>query len=164
MDITQPIIVPISSSSDVETEQFAAYLYQNLNRIFYNANKGDIVKTYRTFNDISIPLIDFPCLRVFKTNNIPYADYSYSNIFQYTVNYIIAFTSRQKTSDISAYVGREILRLLINSNFEDSFPLQLDFSFEPNVEYDTLISPNNTVYKYTNVTFRAYSALTNAYT
>ena len=161
MYVPNPNFLVDNPTVDEDTEDIATYLKNQINSTFYTALNYDVVKTHRSYYDIAIPIIDFSCLRVYKTADTAYADYSVSNISQYTINYIIAFTTKQVVADISAFIGRDILRLLVNSSLESNSIFQLDTSSLPTLEYDTFIAPNNTIYKYTNVSFSAYTALTN---
>jgi hypothetical protein len=133
----------------------ADYLYNEINKTFLTPLGRNIVTTYRTFNDVYIPNVDFPVLKVYKVN-----EQDNFNIGQFTdvtinISYILAYTKKDKIADVSSYVATEIKRLLKNADLIGMF--QVNWEKPINTTYETMIDPSQLIYKYTNITFNLYT-------
>lgn len=147
--IERPIYGTDFKFIDEDTKVIAEYLYNELNTTFQNSLLKNIVKTYRTFNDIFIPIADFPVLKVYKINEVDDINLAPYTSVDFTISYILAYTQKQKVADISSFVSNEIKRLLKNADLINLF--QIDWTKGITTAYDTLIDPDNLVYKYTNI-------------
>lgn len=156
--IPSNVIPPNFNFVDALAKQVAEYLMEKVNDTFLAATNGNkVIKTYRTFNDYFIPLTDLPCLKIYRNSQSSYFLNSQVATCDFTLNYIIA-ANRKRVSDINIYVTEEILRLLINSAFEevcfslsDTTPLQ--------VTYEDFINPDNTVLQYSIIKFSLFNNL-----
>jgi hypothetical protein len=134
---------------DPHCKLLVEYLTTELNELLFNAVGTNVVKTPIPFNNIFIPLSDFPALKVYKTDEV--AIDPLSNIFMtsFQISYILAYNTTQKTSDLGAIVGKEISRLLHVFSFREG--LQLDTTSPVTIDYDELIDSSEAVYSYVNV-------------
>lgn len=148
---------------DPDCKFIAEYLYKEVNETFYSSLRSNIIKTYRTWNDIAIPLTDFPVLKVYTTDeeiseNDPYTSTGFNIV------YALAFTSKPKVGDVSRFVTREIIRNLVNASIldvtdEGQVLFQVDWSKQIRVDYETLVSPENTIYRYATISCSLFTRL-----
>jgi hypothetical protein len=156
LEIARPIYDNTFNFVDTDCGIIASYLFNEVNTTFLTANQGkNIINTYRTFNDVIIPIADFPVLKVYKLN-----EQDNYNIGQFTdvsinVSYILAYTQKQKVADVSGYVAAEIKRLLKNADLNNLF--QINWDKPVATTYETMIDPNQLIYKYTNTVFNIYT-------
>lgn len=153
--IPKPIYPLNFNFQDEDSHYIANYLYVELNKTFKDAIKGNIVKTFRDFNDNFIPVIDFPVLKVYPTRENDTGDISPQISTTFIIAYAVAYTQRTKVSSVCRYVSKEIRRLLKNGSLEGKF--QLDFSSPIDVEYEDFIAPDNVIYKYATLTVNIYT-------
>lgn len=144
--IPRPIYNVGFDFKDPDTTTIASYLFNEINITFQAALKGNIIKTYRDFNDNFIPTIDFPVLKVYPTAETDTADIAPQISTEFTIAYATAYTQRPKIGSICRLVAKEIRRLLKNGSMQELF--QLDFSSPILVDYEDFISPDNVIYKY----------------
>lgn len=135
---------------DEDCKFLATYLYEQLNETFYNALKSNIVNSVRYENDLFIPVVDFPVLKVYKTAYEDSADIAPHISCKFNISYALAYTQRDKIASVGSYVAQEIRRLLKNGSMNDLF--QLDWTQPIQVEFEDFINPENVVYKYANIT------------
>ena len=148
--ILRETIYPIGYDfTDEHCRAIADYLTTELNELFLTAVGANVVKTAIPFNNIFIPLSDFPVLKVYKTEEV--AIDPLSNIFltAFQISYALAYNTASKTSDLGAVVGKEIVRLLYVYSFRDG--LQLDTTVPVTADYDELIDGSDAIYSYVNV-------------
>lgn len=157
MRIPEPDYTLKTLLKDSELDYLGEYLIGKVNNSF--DEKEPVIKSFRNFNDIAIPLIDFPCLKIYRTRETIFSSYSSLIISELTLNYISSFTGNKNViADLHENVAKEITRVLINASVDPSFNLQLDFSNGyPTTSFDTFINPSNTVYKYATVNVSIYS-------
>ncbi|MGL5923678.1 hypothetical protein [Chroococcidiopsis sp.] len=138
---------------DHDTSIVAKYLFNETNKTFENVTalpNRQIIKSYRTWNDIAIPLIDYPVLKVYAVSELVKDNQPFSAT-SLTIAYGLAFTVKQKVPDVSRFVVKELVRNLSNAAFEDAPKFQLDWTNGLRVTYETFLSPENTVYKYATI-------------
>lgn len=140
---------------DEDCKFIAEYLYAGLNDTFYNSLRTNIVKTVRYFNDLFIPVTDFPVLKVYK---IAIEDSIHLNpqaVTKFNISYALAYTQRTKIASVGSYVADEIARLLKNASYSEMF--QLDDASGIQTNFQDFISPENVIYKYVNVVVGIYT-------
>lgn len=143
---------------DPDCKAIAQYLYDSINEVF-STTGVQMVKTYRTWNDIQIPTVDYPVLKVYASAEALFQNAPYLST-QFTIAYGLAYTTKPKVGDVSRFVTKEILRSLVNGPLDDSqFQFQLDWDTPPRVEYETLISPDNVIYRYCTITCNIFTRI-----
>ena len=148
----RPVYSNKSEIVDIDNKTIADYLFNEINTTFNSVFPNRVVKTCRYFNDITIPLTDFPVLKVYKKNELDTVLISPYYYVDMTVNYILAYTEEKNIANISTLVAKEIRRLLKNASVEGLF--QLDENTDIYIEYNTLVNNSNIIYNYTNVNFK----------
>jgi hypothetical protein len=138
---------------DKDCEFIANYIANEVNETFYDALRYNVIKSIRTFNDLFVPLTDFPVLKVYRsseTNSFNEVEIS----TKFKIIYALAFTQKTKVADISSFVGREIRRVLSTGSLDNLYQIDWGNSGENtiDIEYEDFIAPDNTVYKYVTVT------------
>lgn len=161
INVTKLIDTPVYPSDftfvDEDCKFLAEYLTTRINNLFQDSAKGNVIKTYRTWNDIYIPLTDFPVLKVYKVSEeFEENEDLISTAFKFV--YILAFTQRPKVADISGFIGKAIVRQLSNGSMS-SDDFQIDWRKGITTEYDTLINSDNVVYKYATISASVYTRL-----
>lgn len=162
-DLAAPVYPENFNFSDTASKTIAEYLFTGLNETFYNALRGNIVKSYRHFNDIYPPLTDFPLLKVYPTQESGYTEFSREAITQYTIDYIMAFPKLKSVPDVSVFVAKEIKRLLLAGSYGEPQVFQLDPNSRLNVSYDTAVASEGSMYNQATV-FRYVTVNTGFYT
>jgi len=160
--IPRPIYDSNFSFIDNDCLTIANYLFNEVNTTFLTPLGTNIITTYRTFNDIFIPNLDFPVLKVYKLNEVD--NYNIAQYSDVTINvsYVLAYTQLTKLAYVSSYVAQEIKRLLKNADLCNLF--QINWDKPVTTTYETMIDPNQLVYKYTNIVFNVYTCpITNTY-
>lgn len=134
---------------DPHCKLIAEYIGTELNELFLVSAQGNVVNTIKAFNDVFLPLTDYPVLKVYKLNE-SIVD-PLSNIFRTNFNivYSVAYNLSSKTTDLGAVIGKEIARLVHVLSFRDG--LQLDHGSAVSVDYDEMIDLENAVYSYVTV-------------
>lgn len=140
---------------DEDCKYIANYLYEGLNKTFYKPLKGNIVKTVRYFNDLFIPLTDFPVLKVYRRGYKDGIATEPQTSSTFIIAFALAYTQKSKVSSINSYVADEIIRLLKNGSYLELF--QLDETEGMQVEFEDFLSPENVVYKYTTITVNIFT-------
>lgn len=135
---------------DKDIKIISEYLFNEVNTTFQPVLNKRIVKTVKPFNDVGMPLTDYPVLKIYRLSEQDTILIHPALYVDLNINYILAYTTDQKVADISSLVAKEIRRLLKNASILGMF--QLDENTGINIEYDTMINPDNIVYKYTTVT------------
>lgn len=141
---------------DPDCKAIAEYLYNSVNKTF-EITRQKLIKTYRAWNDIEIPTVDYPVLKVYVSGETPFENSPHLST-EFTIAYGLAYTTKPKVGDVSRFVTKEIIRNLINAPGEE-FQFQIDWSKTFNAEYETLISPNNVVYRYSTITCNIFTSL-----
>lgn len=153
--IPRPIYNEGFNFKDPDTNTIAKYLYDEVNFTFYPALKGNIIKTYRDYNDNFIPTIDFPVLKVYPTSEEDSADIAPQISTAFTIAYAVAYTQRPKIGSICRLVAKEIRRLLKNGSMQEMF--QLDFTTPITVDYEDFVAPDNVIYKYATISANIFT-------
>lgn len=139
---------------DSDCNSIADYLFNETNTTFYQCLRRNVIKTYRTFNDIYVPLIDFPVLKVYKqTENENVYDPFISSSF--VIAYGLAFTQKPTSGDVSTFVTQELRRNLKNGSILGKW--QIDFSNGITTNYESFISNDNTVYRYATINLNIFT-------
>lgn len=131
-------------------------LFSEVNATFNDVLGKNIIKTYRTFNDNFIPVIDFPILKVYKDQEREQDLNSDFLITDIVISYALAFTQPPKVGDVSTFVSKEIRRVLKNMSTDGT--IQIDWEVGISVDYEDFIDPDNVIYKYTNIRFSMYTS------
>ena len=146
---------------DIDCKRLGEYLANEVNETFSTALGYNIIKTLKPFNDIFIPLTDFPVLKVYKSSEQALDFLSNIADTQFTISYSLAYTQAAKTADLSVIVGRELVRLLKVYSFRGGLQLQQDVPIT--IEYDELIDSDNTVYTYATIKCNFLTIASDAY-
>lgn len=137
--------------TDPDCKAVGTLMYDRINALFYPALKSNIIKTLYLYNENFIPIVEYPVLKVYKTTDGTEASLLPYSSTEMAIVYAIAFAQKQKTADISTFVGKEIKTLLKNASNICVF--QVDAEKGINVTYDTFVNPENVIFKYTTITF-----------
>ncbi len=161
---TTPISIPAPNYPqgfdfvDPDCRRIAVYLYEQVNQVFSNTGV-QMIKTFRTWNDIQIPIVDYPVLKVYASSESTLENNSYLST-QFTIAYGLAYTVKPKVGDVSRFVTKEIIRSLISAPLdEDNIPFQVDWNAPISADYETLISPDNVIYRYSTVLCNIFTDL-----
>lgn len=157
LDIPDPIFPPDFNFIDPDCKDIAMYLYEGVRETFDPLHL-EIIKTIRTFNDVQIPLVDYPVLKVYAESDSLYIPNTEIVSTKLVVAYGLAFTMKQKVADVSRIVSKELMRLLINASL-DYFTFQVDNDQPITTRYETLISPENHVYRYSVIDVNVFTRL-----
>lgn len=151
--LPRPVYPPNYAFIDEDCKAIAELLRDEINETFYDALRNNMVKSIRTFNDVYVPLGEFPVLKVYKENeksglNQPQISTTFKIV------YALAFTNKNRVADVSSFVGKEIRRILTNASLNQFLQIDWGDSGEDtiDIEYEDFISPDNTIYKYVTVT------------
>lgn len=158
MFIPRPVYDADFKFVDEDTKFIAEYLYNETNTTFSTPFPTGVIRTYRAFNDITIALTDYPCLKVYKTGETPFTNQSGPISTQFTIAYIIAFAQQhQPTTDVGTFVATELVRNLINASLLEEPLFQIDTRQNINIEYDTFVDPQNRIFKYSTITCNIFT-------
>lgn len=164
MSIPRPIFPADFKFIDNYAKRIAEYLYTEVNNTFRDVVGGNVIKTYRTYNDIDIPLTDLPCLKVYRLNQKGYFQHSEVGTSDYRLSYI-SRPVRKKVHELNVYITEEIIRLLITAPLEeyDNLYVSLSDTTPISVEFETLVDPENTVFEYSNINISVFTRLGSYY-
>ena len=146
---------------DDDCKNLGEYLANEVNETFAVALDGNAIKTFKPFNDIFIPITDFPVLKVYKSNETSLDFLSNIADTEFTISYSLAYTQASKTADVSVIVAKELVRLLKVYSFRNGMQLQHDVPIT--VQYDELIDTENTVYTYATIKCNFLTIASDAY-
>lgn len=115
---------------DTQCDEIAKYLQEKLNLLAKDNYSFKIVNTYRNWDDRNIPIIDYPCLKVFREADV-YAVNSYRTTSQIRIEYGVILTANYKYIPALNQIGKYIHTLLavieehdtniiISNNFQPS--------------------------------------------
>jgi hypothetical protein len=135
---------------DPDCKAVGTLMYERVNALFYPALKSNVIKTLYLYNENFIPIVEYPVLKVYKTTDGDEASLKPYSSTEFAIVYAMAFAQKQKTADISTFVGKEIKTLLKNASNICVF--QLDNNRGITINYDTFVNSENVVFKYTTVT------------
>lgn len=156
MLIPRPVIGDDFEFIDRDCKYIAEEVYKEINATFRPAINEDVIKSYRTYNDNFIPLIDFPVLKVYKDAE---AEIDANSDFLSTAmiaSYALAFTQSPKVGDISTFVSKEIRRVLKNLSYDGR--IQLDAGNGISIDYEDFIDPQSVIYKYATIRFSIFTS------
>jgi hypothetical protein len=134
---------------DDDCRELGEYLANEVNQTFADALGGNAIKTFKPFNDVFIPITDFPVLKVYKSKEVSLDFLSNIANTEFTISYSLAYTQSAKTADVGVIVAKELTRLLKVYSYRNG--LQLDHDTPITVQYDELIDTENTVYTYATI-------------
>ncbi len=104
---------------DVQCDKIANYLQEKLNTLSTENYKFKIVKSIRNWNDENVPINDFPCLKVYREQDL-YSQESYKVTSQITIQYGVVITANYKYTPALNQIGKYIHTLLtIAENHDD---------------------------------------------
>jgi hypothetical protein len=141
---------------DADCKAIVEYLYNTVNYTFSNT-KQKLIKTYRAWNDIEIPTVDYPVLKVYAESETVFENAPFLST-SFTIAYGLAYTTKPKVGDVSRFVTKELIRALINAPLEE-FMFQIDWRNQFNVQYETLISPGNVIYRYSTINCNIFTRM-----
>jgi len=142
---------------DPDVARLAATIYDEVNTTFMPVlNDTKIIKTYRTFNDNFIPIIDFPVLKVYKESESELDLNSDILISDIVITYALAFTQPPKVGDVSTFVSKDIRRIL--KNLSECGKVQINWERGISIDYEDFIDPDNVIYKYTTIRTSIYTS------
>lgn len=105
---------------DTQCDKIANYLQTQLNTLTSENYKYKVVKSIRNWNDENVPINDFPCLKVYRDQDI-YAQNSYKVTSQLTIQYGVVITANYKYTPALNQIGKYIHTLLANiEDYDDS--------------------------------------------
>jgi hypothetical protein len=142
---------------DPDCNMVATYLYDGVRDTFDHL-QIEIIKSIRSFNDVQIPLVDYPVLKVYAESDSLYMPNSELVSTNMKVAYGLAFTMKQKVADVSRIVSKELMRLLVNASL-DEFHFQLNNDNTLTANYETLISPEQHIYRYSVIDVNVFTRL-----
>jgi hypothetical protein len=142
---------------DPDLARLASTIYDEVNTTFRpTLNNQNIIKTYRTFNDNFIPIIDFPVLKVYKEAESELDLNSDILVTDIVISYALAFTQPPKVGDVSTFVSKDIRRIL--KNLSDCGKVQINWDRGISIDYEDFIDPENVIYKYTTIRTAIYTS------
>lgn len=155
--IPRPLYPTNFTFVDPDLARLAAIIYDEVNRTFRDVlDNQNIIKTYRTFNDNFIPIIDFPVLKVYKTAEEELDLNSDILVSDIVITYALAFTQHPKVGDVSTFVAKDIRRLL--KNLSECGKVQINWEKGISIDYEDFIDPDNVIYKYTTIRTSIYTS------
>lgn len=107
----------LTFTTDQSCHKLADYLASNLNRLYYELtgdNRLTLVKTIRSWNDFTVPVADFPVLKVYRLSDL-YNPQSKLSISSMALQYHVTIPEQKKLVPLFRYISYNIDKLLISS-------------------------------------------------
>lgn len=105
---------------DIQCDKIANYLQTKLNELSFENYKFKIVKTTRNWNDENIPIGDFPCLKVYREQDV-FSQESYKVKSQIIIQYGVVITANYKYTPALNQIGKYIHTLLAIADDHDDY-------------------------------------------
>lgn len=114
---------------DTQCDEIAEYLKKELNDIVKDNYKFKVVNTYRNWDDRNIPVIDYPCLKVFREADV-FTIQHHKTTSQIRIEYGVVLTANYKYIPALNQVGKYI-HTLITTIHEHNPNIIVSNSFQP---------------------------------
>lgn len=105
---------------DIQCDKIANYLQTKLNELSSENYKFKIVKTTRNWNDENVPIGDFPCLKVYREQDV-FSQESYKVKSQIVIQYGVVITANYKYTPALNQIGKYIHTLLAIADDHDDY-------------------------------------------
>lgn len=96
---------------DTQCDIIAAYLQEKLNLLAKDNYSFKFVNTWRNWDDRNIPVIDYPCLKVFREADV-YKHQSYRATSQIKIEYGVVLSANYKYVPALNQIGKYIHTLM----------------------------------------------------
>lgn len=104
---------------DTQCDTIAVYLQDKLNTLVTENYNFKVVKSIRNWNDENVPINDFPCLKVYREQDI-FAQQSYRVTSQLVAQYGVVISANYKYTPALNQIGKYIHTLLnVIGDYED---------------------------------------------
>lgn len=104
---------------DTQCDTIAVYLQDKLNTLVIENYNFKVVKSIRNWNDENVPINDFPCLKVYREQDI-FTQQSYKVTSQLVAQYGVVISANYKYTPALNQIGKYIHTLLnVISDYED---------------------------------------------
>lgn len=97
--------------ADTQCDTIAQYIQEKLNILAKDNYNFKFVNTYRNWDDRNIPVIDYPCLRVFREADV-YNPHNYRTTSQIRIEYGVVLTANYKYIPALNQIGKYIHTLM----------------------------------------------------
>jgi hypothetical protein len=142
---------------DSSAREILTLLVDEVNQTFSAPLGGEpAIKSMHSFNNLMIPLIAYPAIKMYKVSEGDYTATGPQVITDYKLVYAIAYTQPPQAADISRYVARELRRVLKNLSLDGMFQIDWGNGKGIRTDFEDFISPENTIYRYVTLTFSLY--------
>lgn len=96
---------------DTQCDVIANYLQENLNILSKDNYSFKIVNTFRNWDDRNIPIIDYPCLKVYREADV-FSINTYKTTSQIKIEYGVILTANYKYIPALNQIGKYIHTLI----------------------------------------------------
>jgi hypothetical protein len=114
---------------DTQCDKIAKYLQSELNLLAKDNYSFKFVNTYRNWDDRNIPVIDYPCLKVFREADV-FALTGHKSTSQIRVEYGVILTANYKYVPALNQIGKYIHTLITYIHEHDN-EIMISNSFQP---------------------------------